>query len=75
MASGLGSFSAPSAIIRAAPPFGSPGGAPSSAGWKTKTTVPAIWSFIPASTSAAPISMAICMSWPQAWATGTVLPM
>jgi hypothetical protein len=40
-----------------------------------KTIVPEIRSFIPASTSAAPISMATWASWPQAWATGTVFPM
>ena len=74
MASGFGFSSAPSWIIRAAPPSGSPGGAPSSAGWKMKTMVPAMSAFIPASTSAAPISMATWASWPQAWATGTVLP-
>ncbi|MNU08131.1 hypothetical protein D3C72_2540390 [compost metagenome] len=49
-------------------------GAPSSAGWKMNFTVPGSWAFMPASTSAAPISMAVWASWPQACITGTSLP-
>jgi len=60
-ASGFGFSKAPSFNIRAAPPS-SPVGAPSSAGWKINFTVPGIWSFIPASTSATPMRIAICVS-------------
>ncbi len=74
MASTLGLFSTPSLTISGAPPS-SPIGAPSSAGWKMKTTVPSIWSFMPARISAVPIRMATWLSWPQACITGTVWPL
>ena len=47
---------------------------PSSAGWKINITVPGRSSFIPASTSAVAMSMAVCASCPHACMTETVLP-
>ena len=73
IASTFGLVSTPSLTISGAPPS-SPGGGPSSAGWKMKTTVPSIWSFMPARTSAVPIRIATWLSWPQACITGTVWP-
>jgi hypothetical protein len=71
---GAGLASAPSLIISGAPPS-SPAGGPSSAGWNRKTTVPGIWAFMEASTSAAPIRIATWASWPQACITPTVAPL
>ena len=58
----------------ASPPLFSPP-SPSSAGWKRKTTVPGRSGFIPASTSAAPMRMAVCASWPHACITPTSRPL
>ena len=44
----------------------SPSGAPSSAGWKMNLTVPRNCARRPASTSATPIRIAVCVSWPHA---------
>ena len=52
-AMGFGSSKAPSFSIRSAPPS-SPGGGPSSAGWKMNFTVPGISYRIDASTEATP---------------------
>ena len=51
----------PASIIRAAP------AAISSAGWKQSLTQPCSSSRCSASSFAAPSSIAVCMSWPQAW--------
>ena len=50
----------PASIIGLAPP------GPSSAGWKTNTTVPARRAFSRSRTAAAPSAMAMWASWPQA---------
>ncbi len=73
IASTFGLSRTPSLTITSAPP-GSPG-TPSSAGWKTIFTVPARSAFIPASTSAAPRSIAMWKSWPQACMTPTSRPL
>jgi hypothetical protein len=73
-ASTLGRSSTPALIMSIAPPV-SPAGGPSSAGWKRNTTVPGSSARIPASTSAAPMSIATCMSWPQACITPTRWPL
>ena len=59
--------------MRSAPP--PPSGCPSSAGWKMNFTLPASWSFMPASTSAAPMRIATWLSWPQACITPTSCPL
>ena len=73
IADGAGFSSAPSSIMTCAPPC-SPGGGPSSAGWKMNFTVPGICARIPASTVAAPMSIAVCASWPHACITPTSCP-
>ena len=72
-ASTFGLSMTPSLIINGAPPSSSPGG-PSSAGWKKNLTVPEISFFMPANTSAVPIRMEVCVSWPQACITETGVP-
>ena len=73
IALGAGSCSTPSLTMRSAPPS-SPGGGPSSAGWKMNLTVPGSSSRIPASTDATPSCTATWMSWPQACDTPTSWP-
>ncbi len=68
MASTFGLARQPSATMSLAPPS-SPMGGISSAGWKTKTTVPGISARMPARTSATPMSIAVCASWPHACIT------
>lgn len=73
IALGAGSSSTPSATIIRAPPS-SPGGGPSSAGWKMNLTAPGSSSRIEASTDATPSCTATWMSCPQAWLTPTSWP-
>ena len=72
IALGRGFSRTSSAIIKSAPPS-SPGGAPSSAGWKMNFTVPGNSSRIEARTDATPICTAVWMSWPHACMTPTSL--
>ena len=78
MASTLGFSITPSCTIILAPqiflPSGSKSAGLSSAGWKMNFTLPGSSSFMPASTSAVAIRMAVCVSWPQACITSTSLP-
>ncbi len=67
-ATGVGSSKTPSLSIKVAPPS-SPGGAPSSAGWKRKSTVPGTSSLIPISSSAVPRPTVMWTSCPQACIT------
>ena len=73
-ASTFGFSSTPSLIISAAPPS-SPGGGPSSAGWKMNLTVPGSCSRIPARSSATLIRIATWASCPQACMTPTSCPL
>ncbi len=72
-ASTFGSSSTPWSTISSPPLFSS--ARPSSAGWNRNTTVPARSFFIPASSSAAPMRMAVCASWPHACDTPTSRPL
>ena len=74
IASTFGLASAPSSIISGAPPR-SPMGEPSSAGWKMNTRVPGISARCRLNTSAAPMSIATWLSWPQACITPTSWPL
>jgi hypothetical protein len=73
MAVGSGSWSTPSSTINDAPPV-SPGGGPSSAGWKMNFTVPGSSSRMPIRTLATPSCTEVWMSCPQAWETPTSWP-
>ena len=74
MTSTSGFLSTCSLIMSSAPPS-SPGGAPSSAGWKMNFTVPGTCSFISQSILATPSKMLRWVSWPHACITGTSSPL
>jgi hypothetical protein len=73
-ASGTNWSNTPSCSIFAAPKISPTFGGPSSAGWNTNITSPPHCALVRASSSATPIRMATCASWPQACITPTGSP-